>query len=150
RKKEIEPNEEPAHGTLWLKGRVNKDGEYPDDEIRSVGDKLKETEDAIKEGTLKVDHGTDAMTVVLVNLIMRRESQEKELLIQNLSNKMSQTEGMVTKLKNQLAAQGGQLQSMSSQLTPPNVSPVDINPINRSANEEGGTTVIGCENDASI
>ncbi|GKE48152.1 hypothetical protein Tco_1479410, partial [Tanacetum coccineum] len=37
----------------------------------------------------------------------RRERQGKELLIQNLSNKMSQTEGMVTKLKNQLAAQGG-------------------------------------------
>ncbi|GKE80283.1 hypothetical protein Tco_1550283 [Tanacetum coccineum] len=60
-KKEIEPDEEPARGTLWLKGRVNKDGEYPDDEIRSVGDKL----DKIKEGTLKVDHGTDAMTFVL-------------------------------------------------------------------------------------
>nr|GEV49952.1 hypothetical protein [Tanacetum cinerariifolium] len=40
RKKEIEPDEEPVRGTLWLKGRVNKDGEYPDDEIRSVGDKL--------------------------------------------------------------------------------------------------------------
>ncbi|GKA26089.1 hypothetical protein Tco_0712198, partial [Tanacetum coccineum] len=50
----------------------------------------------------------------------RRERQEKELLIHNLSNKMSQTEGMVTKLKNQLVAQGGQLQSMSTQLTPPN------------------------------
>ncbi|GJV08964.1 transposase, Ptta/En/Spm, transposase, Tnp1/En/Spm-like protein [Tanacetum coccineum] len=188
-KKEIEPDEEPARGTLWLKGRVNKDGEYPDDEIRSVGDKLKETEDKIKEGTLKVDHGTDAMTVVLgkekggyargvgsgvtykryfdlprsrqasderILLLQsqldneRRERQEKELLIQNLSNKMSQTEGMVTKLKNQLAAQGGQLQSMSTQLTPPNVSPVDINPINSSADEEGGTTVFGCENDASI
>ena len=28
------------NGTLWLKGRVNKDGKYPDDEIRSVVDKL--------------------------------------------------------------------------------------------------------------
>ncbi|GKB78725.1 hypothetical protein Tco_0945620, partial [Tanacetum coccineum] len=27
------------------------------------------------------------------------------------------------------------------------VSPVDINPINSSADEEGGTTVVGCEND---
>ncbi|GKA41607.1 hypothetical protein Tco_0734267 [Tanacetum coccineum] len=63
---------------------------------------------------------------------------------------MSQTEGMVTKLKNQLAAQGGQLQSLSTQLTPQNVSPVDINPINSSAYEEGGTTIVGCENDASI
>ncbi|GJX69550.1 hypothetical protein Tco_0305277 [Tanacetum coccineum] len=63
---------------------------------------------------------------------------------------MSQTEGMVTKLKNQLAAQGGQFQSMSTQLTPPNGSPVDINPINSSADEEGGTTIFGCQNDASI
>ncbi|GJS69052.1 hypothetical protein Tco_0701893, partial [Tanacetum coccineum] len=116
-KKEIEPNEEPPRGTLWLKGR-------------------KEIEDKIK-GTLKVDHGTDAMIVVLgkekggyargvgsgvtykryfdlprsrqasderILLLQsqldneRRERQEKELLIQNLSNKMSQTEGMVTKL----------------------------------------------------
>ncbi|GKB80920.1 hypothetical protein Tco_0947815, partial [Tanacetum coccineum] len=30
------------------------------------------------------------------------------------------------------------------------VSLVDINPINSSAGEEGGTTVVGCENDASI
>nr|GEY16794.1 hypothetical protein [Tanacetum cinerariifolium] len=103
----------------------------------------KEIDDKIKEGTLKVDHGTDAMIVVLgkekggyargvgsgvtykryfdlprsrkasderILLLQsqldnkRRERQEKELLIQNLSNKMSQTEGMVTKLKNQLAA----------------------------------------------
>ncbi|GJT27417.1 hypothetical protein Tco_0907692, partial [Tanacetum coccineum] len=53
----------------------------------------------------------------------RHERQKKELLIQNLSNKMSQTEGMVTKLKNQLAAQGGQFQSMSTQLKPPNSYP---------------------------
>ncbi|GKD06285.1 retrovirus-related pol polyprotein from transposon TNT 1-94 [Tanacetum coccineum] len=30
------------------------------------------------------------------------------------------------------------------------VSPVDINPISSSADEEGGTTIFGCENDASI
>ncbi|GJU08549.1 hypothetical protein Tco_1124979 [Tanacetum coccineum] len=40
KKKEIDQDEEPTRGTLWLKGRVNKDGEYQDDEIRSVGDKL--------------------------------------------------------------------------------------------------------------
>ncbi|GKB56357.1 alpha/beta hydrolases superfamily protein [Tanacetum coccineum] len=154
--KEIEPEEEPPRGIMWLKGRVNKDGQFPDDEIRSVGDKLKETEDKIKEGTLKVDHGTDAMTVVLGKENQldneRRERQEKELVIQNLSNKMSKTEGMVTKLMNQLAAQGEQLQSMSTQLTPSDVSPVDINPIDSSADEEGGTSlsVVGCENDASI
>ncbi|GJT41925.1 retrovirus-related pol polyprotein from transposon TNT 1-94 [Tanacetum coccineum] len=161
-KKEIEQDKEPTRGTLWLKGRVNKDEEYQDDEIRSVGDKLKETEDKIKEGTLQVDQGTDAMTLVLVvdERILLLESQldaaihereEKELLIKSMSSKMSQTEGIVTKLKNQLAAQWGQLQSTLTQLTPLDVSPVEIHPINSSADEEGGTTVVGCDqNDASI
>ncbi|GJV53213.1 hypothetical protein Tco_1448954 [Tanacetum coccineum] len=188
--REIEQDEEPTRGTLWLKGRVNKDGEYQDDDIRLVGDKLKETEDKIKEGTLQVDQGTDAMTLVLGKekggyargvgsgvtykryfdlprskqaaderiLLLesqldaaRREREEKELLIKSMSSKMSQTEGMVTKLKNQLAAQGGQLQSTPTQLTPLDVSPVEIHPINSSADEEGRTTVLGCDqNDASI
>ncbi|GKB25116.1 hypothetical protein Tco_0864517 [Tanacetum coccineum] len=165
--------------------RVNKDGDYPDDEIRS-----KETEDKIKEGTLKVDQGTDAITVVLgkekggyargvgsgvtykryfdlprskqaaderILLLQsqldaaRRERQEKELLIQSMSSKMSQTEGLVTKLNTQLAAQGGQLQSMPTQLTPPAVSPVEIHPINSMQMRGSGTTVVGCDqNDASI
>nr|GFA37206.1 hypothetical protein [Tanacetum cinerariifolium] len=62
--KEIEANEEPPRGIMWLKGKVNKDGEFTDDEIRSMGDKLKEADDKIKEGTLNLDDGTDAMTVV--------------------------------------------------------------------------------------
>ncbi|GJW12440.1 hypothetical protein Tco_1578267 [Tanacetum coccineum] len=100
-KKEIEQDEEPTRGTLWLKGRVNKDEEYQDDGIRS-----KETEDKIKEGTLQVDQGTDAMTLVL--------GKEK----------------------------GGYARG---------VSPVEIHPINSSADEEGGTTVLRCDqNDASI
>ncbi|GJS60571.1 hypothetical protein Tco_0655355 [Tanacetum coccineum] len=155
-----------------------------------VKEKMKETEDKIKEGTLQVDQGTDAMTLVLGKekggyargvgsgvtykryfdlprskqaaderiLLLesqldaaRREREEKELLIKSMSSKMSQTEGMVTKLKNQLAAQGGQLQSTPTQLTPLDVSPVEIHPINSSADEEGGTTVVGCDqNDASI
>ncbi|GKD66635.1 hypothetical protein Tco_1308743 [Tanacetum coccineum] len=156
-----------------------------------VKQKMKETEDKIKEGTLKVDHGADAMTVVLgkekggyargvgsgvtykryfdlhrsrqasderIALLEsqlnneRREREEKELEIQNLSNKMSKTEGIVTKLMNQLAAQGEQLQSMSTKLTPSDVPPVDINPIDNNVDEEGGTplSVAGCENDASI
>ncbi|GKF08887.1 hypothetical protein Tco_0043111, partial [Tanacetum coccineum] len=56
----------------------------------------------------------------------RCEREEKELLIKSMSSKMSQTEGMVTKLKNQLAAQGWQLQSTPTQLTPLDVSLVDI------------------------
>ncbi|GKF85165.1 hypothetical protein Tco_0250063, partial [Tanacetum coccineum] len=70
--------------------------------------RMKETEDNIKEGTLQVDQGTDVMTLVLESQLdaVRREREEKELLIKSMSSKMSQTEGMVTKLKNQLAAQG--------------------------------------------
>ncbi|GJU71171.1 transposase, Ptta/En/Spm, transposase, Tnp1/En/Spm-like protein [Tanacetum coccineum] len=155
-----------------------------------VKEQMKETEDKIKEGTLKVDQGTDAITVVLgkekggytrgagsgvtykryfdlprskqaaderILLLQsqledaRRERQEKELLFQSMSSKMSQIGGLVTKLKTQLAAQGGQLQSMPTQLTPLAVSLVDIHVVNSSADEEGGTIVVGCDqNDASI
>nr|GEY76535.1 hypothetical protein [Tanacetum cinerariifolium] len=66
----------------------------------------KETKDKIKEGTLKVDHGTNAMTVVLVR---KREVMQEEWEVE-----LHTREGMVTKLKNQLATQ---LQSMSTQLT---------------------------------
>ncbi|GJW35382.1 hypothetical protein Tco_0058302 [Tanacetum coccineum] len=68
--------------------------------------RVKETEDKIKEGTVKVDHGTDAMTIVL--------GKEK----------------------------GGYARGV--------VSSVDINLINSSADEEGRTTVVGCENDVNI
>ncbi|GKD10974.1 transposase, Ptta/En/Spm, transposase, Tnp1/En/Spm-like protein [Tanacetum coccineum] len=63
-KKEIEADEEPSRGVMWLKGRLNKDGEFSDEEIRSLGEKLKDADDKIKEGTLNLDDGTDAMTVV--------------------------------------------------------------------------------------
>nr|GEX32716.1 hypothetical protein [Tanacetum cinerariifolium] len=49
--KEIKADEEPSHGIMWLKGRVNKDREFLDDEIRSVGDKLKEADDKINQAT---------------------------------------------------------------------------------------------------
>ncbi|GKB07829.1 ribonuclease H-like domain, reverse transcriptase, RNA-dependent DNA polymerase [Tanacetum coccineum] len=62
--KEIEADEEPPRGIMWLKGRVNKDGEFTDDEIRSARDKLKEADDKIKEETLNLNDGTDAITVV--------------------------------------------------------------------------------------
>ncbi|GKA36621.1 alpha-L-fucosidase 1 [Tanacetum coccineum] len=62
-----------------------------------------------------------------------------------------QDPGTFWTLNTQLAAQGGQLQSTPTQLTPLDVSPVEIHPINSSADEEGGTTVVGCDqNDASI
>nr|GEZ24314.1 hypothetical protein [Tanacetum cinerariifolium] len=64
--KEIEVDEEPQRGIMWLKGMVNKDGEFTDDKIRSVGDKLKEADGKIKEGTLNLDDGSNTMTVVFV------------------------------------------------------------------------------------
>ncbi|GJW18547.1 hypothetical protein Tco_0025983 [Tanacetum coccineum] len=149
---------------------------------------LKETEDKIKEGTLQVDQGTDAMTLVLgkekggyargvgsgvtykryfdlprskqaaderILLLesqldaVRREREEKELLIKSMSSKMSQTEGMVTELKNQLAAQGG-TDPIDSSLQPV-VLTITSSSIISSTNKEGRTTVLGCDqNDASI
>ncbi|GJQ91100.1 transposase, Ptta/En/Spm, transposase, Tnp1/En/Spm-like protein [Tanacetum coccineum] len=92
-KKEIEQDEEPPRGTLWLKGRVNKDGEYQDDEIRSVGDKLED------QGTM---HDTFGERILLLESQLdaaRREREEKELLIKSMSRKMSQTEGMCPLVK---------------------------------------------------
>ncbi|GJS55193.1 retrovirus-related pol polyprotein from transposon TNT 1-94 [Tanacetum coccineum] len=113
-KKEIEQDEEPTRGTLWLKGR-------------------KETEDKIKEGTLQVDQGTDAMTLVL--------GKEKGGYARGVGSgvtykgKMSQTEGMVTTLKNQLAVYKGAVA-------------VNANSIDTTRCR---TTVVGCDqNDASI
>nr|GEU72312.1 retrovirus-related Pol polyprotein from transposon TNT 1-94 [Tanacetum cinerariifolium] len=78
-----------------------------------VKEKMKETEDKIKEGTLMVYHGIDAITVVL--------GKEKR----------GYARGVEVELHTR-------------------VSPIDINPINNSADEEGGSTIVGCENDASI
>ena len=35
--KEIKAEVEPPRGVLWLKGRMTKDGYFPDEEIRSLG-----------------------------------------------------------------------------------------------------------------
>lgn len=189
--KEIEPDEEPSRCIMWLKGRLNKHGEFENDELRSVGDKLvsltanfvlisrmfnlyvitlifpyfvqKTTEEKIKEGTLTVDHGNDAMTLVFgkdkggyargvgsrvtYNRYFdlprsrqssdarvaglerqleierrerenerrereekdRREREAKDKEIKDLNDKMAQTQGMVTHLVSQLAAQGVKL-----------------------------------------
>ncbi|GJR50369.1 hypothetical protein Tco_1400890 [Tanacetum coccineum] len=143
--KEIEADEEPPRGIMWLKGRVNKDGEFTDEKIRSVGDKLKEVDGKIKEGTLNLDDGTDAMTVVFgmekggyargvgsgvtykryFHLPRSRQATNEriELLKTQLDNErrerqqkdMTETKGMLSQLMNQLAAQGVQL-NLSSQL----------------------------------
>ncbi|GJS53299.1 reverse transcriptase domain-containing protein [Tanacetum coccineum] len=140
--KEIEADEEPPRGIMWLKGRVNKDGEFTDDEIRSVGDKLKEADDKIKEGTLNLNDGIDSMTVVFGNekggyargvgsgvtykryfhLPRSRQAIDGriELLQTQLDNERRERQqndvlGMLSQLINQLAAQGVQL-NLSSQL----------------------------------
>ncbi|GJZ09015.1 retrovirus-related pol polyprotein from transposon TNT 1-94 [Tanacetum coccineum] len=169
--KEIEADEEPPRGIMWLKGRVNKDGEFTDDEIRSVGDKLKEADDKIKEGTLNLNDGTDAMTVVFGKekrgyargvgsgvTYKRRERQqkdelvkklstemtEKDVLVNKLSNEMTETKGMLSQLMNQLAAQG--VQYLSSQLQVAS----DVTPIG--AYEVDGTqsSVVVRDKDARI
>ncbi|GJZ61690.1 transposase, Ptta/En/Spm, transposase, Tnp1/En/Spm-like protein, partial [Tanacetum coccineum] len=151
-KKEIEQDEEPTRGTLWLKGRVNKDGEYQDDEIRSVGDKLKETEDKIKEGTLQVDQGTDAMTLVL--------GKEKGGYARgvgsgvtykryfDLPRSKQAADERILLLESQLDA--ARREREEKELLIKSVSGGHSS-INSSADEEGGTTVLGCDqNDASI
>ncbi|GKB03234.1 hypothetical protein Tco_0831323 [Tanacetum coccineum] len=119
-----------------------------------VKEKMKEADDKIKEGTLNLDDGIDAMIVVFgkekggyargvgsgvtykryfhlprsrqateerIELLQtqldneRRERQQKDVLVNKLSNKMTETKGMLSQLMNQLAAQGVQL-NLSSQL----------------------------------
>nr|GEX23848.1 hypothetical protein [Tanacetum cinerariifolium] len=146
-------DEEPVHGTMWLKGRVNKDEEYPYDEIRSVGDKLKETKDMIKEGTLKVDHGTYAMTVVLGKEKggYARGKEANDKIKEGTLNLDDGTDAMTIVFGKK---KGGYARGVEVELHTRGiliflkVSPVDINPINSSADEEGGTKIHECENDA--
>ncbi|KAD3641227.1 hypothetical protein E3N88_30451 [Mikania micrantha] len=78
----------------------------------------------------------------------RRERQEKEAVIMNLSNEVAQTEGMITQLMSQLAAQGVKLPLLSTQVTTSNV---DVNPKNSSTDQEGRSPLneVGCKKDAS-
>ncbi|GKB64875.1 hypothetical protein Tco_0921061 [Tanacetum coccineum] len=112
---------------LWLKGRVNKDGEYQDDEIRSVGDKLK-LRPRFKEGTFQVRSSTDANDTC------------------TRTNKQLMKKFCYKKVNLMLRDVNGRDRTINQE-----VSPVEIHPINSNADEEGGTTVVGCDqNDASI
>ncbi|GJS98150.1 hypothetical protein Tco_0819320 [Tanacetum coccineum] len=106
--KEIEPDEEPPRGILWLKGSVNKDEEFQNNEIRLVGDKLVRKRE-VRQEEWEVELHTRSILIFL--------EADKHLMKELYYFK---------------------------------VSPVDINPIDSSADEEGGTLVVGCENDASI
>nr|GFB03228.1 hypothetical protein [Tanacetum cinerariifolium] len=90
------------------------DGEFTDDEIRSVGDKLKEADDKIKEGTLNLNDGTDAMTVVFGKekesyARGRREHQQKDGLVKKLSAEMTGKDVLVKKLSNEMKETKGRL-----------------------------------------
>ncbi|GJY20460.1 transposase, Ptta/En/Spm, transposase, Tnp1/En/Spm-like protein [Tanacetum coccineum] len=152
-KKEIEQDEEPTRGTLWLKGRVNKDGEYQDDEIRSVGDKL-ENEDkfdqkgpsrlvkalmplvhCICKGKGKLCKRSGESGVDTRDVNVRERTINQEYVHQDVTDRGK----WCHELKISWLQKGW------------TVSPVEIHPINSSADEEGGTTVLGCDqNDASI
>ncbi|GKE17563.1 retrovirus-related pol polyprotein from transposon TNT 1-94, partial [Tanacetum coccineum] len=132
--KEIEADEEPPRSIIWLKGRVNKDGEFTDDEIRSADDK-------IKEGTLTLDDGTDVMTIVFgkekggyargvgsgvtykryFHLPRSRQATNEriELLQTQLDNERrecQQKDELVKKLSNEMTETKGMLSQLMNQL----------------------------------
>ena len=103
----------------------------------------KDTQDKIKQGTLKVDHGTDAMTIVLGKEKggyargvgggvtykryfdmprIRQASDERVVLLQseleNERRKRQEKDALIQDLMNQLVAQKGPLQSTPIQVTP--------------------------------
>nr|GEX86264.1 hypothetical protein [Tanacetum cinerariifolium] len=89
----------------------------------------KEADDKIKEGTLNLDDGTYAMTVVF----------GKEKGGYKLSNEMTKTKGMLSQLMNQLAVHGVQLNLSSQFPVASDVTPMAINNIDSSAYEVDGT-----------
>ncbi|KAL6584233.1 hypothetical protein OROMI_003522 [Orobanche minor] len=63
-KKVIEKDEMPARSLMWYKARENKAGVLEDDNVKVIAHKLMEIEKQINDGELKLDPGTDAMTLV--------------------------------------------------------------------------------------
>ncbi|GJW13864.1 putative reverse transcriptase domain-containing protein [Tanacetum coccineum] len=76
-KKEIEPDEEPTRGTLWLKGRVNKDGEVSDVRKGVVMQEAWEVE-GIQEETVK-SVGAKKTTRSIRKDSSSQDSQSKEM-----------------------------------------------------------------------
>ena len=113
----------------------------------------KETEDKIKQGTLKVDHGTDAMTVVLGKEKggyargvgggvtykryfdlprIRQAADERVVLLQSeLENERRQRQekdAVIQDLMKQLAAQKGQSNSTSTPLASTPLTSTQLRP----------------------
>ncbi|GJS08020.1 ribonuclease H-like domain, reverse transcriptase, RNA-dependent DNA polymerase [Tanacetum coccineum] len=166
-KKEIEADEEPPRGVMWLKGRLNKDGEFPDEEIRSLGEKLKDADDKIKEGTLNLDDGTDAMTVMFgkekggyargvgsgvtykkyFDLPRSRQATDEriELLQTQLDNERRERQEKDTLVKKFSTAQGVAVEFVQFLCKYLDVTPAArINNIDSSAYGRDGNSLSGC------
>ncbi|GJR97665.1 hypothetical protein Tco_0269839 [Tanacetum coccineum] len=105
----------------------------------------KETEDKIKEGTLQVDQGTDAMTLVL--------GKENGGYARGVGSGVTYKRYFDLPRSKQAADERILLleSQMMCEITNDLVSLVEIHLINSSADEEGVTTVVGCDqNDAGI
>ncbi|KAJ9544438.1 hypothetical protein OSB04_024145 [Centaurea solstitialis] len=63
--KEIREDEVPTRSVMWCKARETKDGGYEDDELKDKVDEIVNHEKEIHDGSLKLEHGTDALTLVL-------------------------------------------------------------------------------------
>ncbi|KAL8261010.1 hypothetical protein R6Q59_025059 [Mikania micrantha] len=169
--KEIEADEEPPRALMWLKGRQNKAGDFLNDQTRLAVDKLGTDAMTVvfgkEKGVYAIGVGSGVTYKKYFNLPQkkqasderlallqsqldneRRERQEKEAVIMNLSNEVAQTKGMITQLMSQLAAQGVKLPLLSTQVTASNV---DVNPKNNSTDQEGRSPLneVGCKKDAS-
>ncbi|GJY46704.1 hypothetical protein Tco_0435767 [Tanacetum coccineum] len=75
--KKLNQMKNPRIGILWLKGRVNKDGEFPDDEIRLVGDKLVWKRKVMQE-EWEVELHTRGCLCVDINPIVSSADEEAE------------------------------------------------------------------------
>ncbi|KAI3786821.1 hypothetical protein L1987_40816 [Smallanthus sonchifolius] len=62
---EISPNEIPSRALMWRKAREDKKGEYKNANLKVMADKIIDSETQIIDGTLNLESGKDALTVVL-------------------------------------------------------------------------------------
>nr|GEV14429.1 hypothetical protein [Tanacetum cinerariifolium] len=130
--KEIKADEEPSCGIMWLKGRVNKDEEFTDDEIISVGDKLEKEGYATGVGsgvTYKryfylpqsrqaTDERIELLQTQLDNAI--RERQQKDVLVKKLSTEMTEKDVLVKKLSTEMTEKDVLVKKLSNEMTETN------------------------------
>lgn len=62
--KEISEDEVPIRSLMWCKARQTKDGGYENDELMDKANEIVNHEKEIQDGSLELEHGTDALTLV--------------------------------------------------------------------------------------